>query len=71
MIWATHKGPDGGDELRLHRLPLREPAPDEDRVVCDLVWDLMREARQRRRRADQGRRVERRGHPVQHETEFM
>ena len=58
----THKSTDGGQELALHRLPLREPAADEDRVVGDLVWDLVREARERRRRADQRRRVERRRH---------
>ena len=49
----TYECTDGGQELRLHGLLLSEPAPDEDRVVRDLVRDLVREARERRRRADQ------------------
>lgn len=59
---ATYERADGRQELRLHRLPLREPAADQDRVVRDLVRDLVREARERRRRADERRGVERRGH---------
>ena len=58
----TYKGADGGQELRLHGLLLREPAADEDRVVGDLVRDLVREAREGRRRPDERRGIERRGH---------
>lgn len=50
----THKSTNGGQELTLHRLPLRETTADEDRVISDLVGNLVCEARQRRRRADQG-----------------
>ena len=48
----TYKGADGGQELRLHGLLLSEPAANEDRVVRDLVRDLVRKARQRRRCPD-------------------
>ena len=51
---VTYKGTDGGQELRLHGLLLRETTADEDRVVGDFVRDLVREARERRRGADQG-----------------
>lgn len=50
---TTHERPNSSQELRLHRLSLRKPAPDEDTVVRDLVWDLMREAGEGRRGADE------------------
>ena len=58
----TYKGADGGQELGLHGLLLREAAPDEDRVVGNLVRDFMRKAGERRRRTNERRRVEGRGH---------
>ena len=60
----TYESTDGGQELRLHRLLLRESTAYEDRIVGDLVGDLMCEAREGRRRPDERRRVEGSGHAV-------
>lgn len=51
----TYKGADGGQELRLHGLLLRESTADEDRVVGNLVRNFVCETSERRRRADEGR----------------
>ena len=60
----TYKGTNSGDELRRHGLSFREPAPYENGVVRDLVWDLVREAGEGGRCADERRGVEGRGHSV-------
>lgn len=58
----TYEGTDCGQELRLHCLLFREPAANEDRVVGDLVGNLVCEACEGRRRPDERRRIEGRGH---------
>ena len=40
----THKCTDGSQELRLHSLPFRETTPDKNRIISDLVRDLVCEA---------------------------
>ena len=51
----TYKGADGGQELRLHGLFLRESTADEDRVVGNLMGDFVRKASKRRRRSNERR----------------
>ena len=57
----TYKGSHSRQELRLHGLPFRKTAANEDAVVSDLMGDLMSEARQCRSSADHGTRIKRCG----------
>lgn len=52
---VTHKGSYGGDVLTLHGLAFREPRPNQDRVIGDLMGDLMRKARKCRSCPDERR----------------
>lgn len=60
----THKGPNSCQKLRLHGLFFGESASDQDRVVRDLVRNLMCKARQSRGCTNEWRGVKGRGHPV-------
>src|SRR5712671_2196371 len=55
----TYKSSHSRQELRLHSLPFRKTAANEDAVVSNLMRNLMSEARQCRSGADQGTRIER------------
>ena len=55
---CTHERPNGSQELRLHRLLLREPAPDQNTVVGDFVGDFVGEAGEGGGCADEGGGVE-------------
>lgn len=59
---CTHKSSNGSQKLRLHSLSLSEPASNQNRVVGDLVWDLVSEASEGRGSSDERARVERGSH---------
>lgn len=50
----THESSHSRKKLRLHGLPFRKTAANEDAVVSNFMRDLMSEARQCRSGADQG-----------------
>lgn len=56
---GTYEGAYGREELGLHRLPFRESASHQNRVISDFMGNFVRKAGERRRGADQRRGVER------------